>query len=281
MLARLLERATARPVCDALGAALARHGVPQAILTDNGKVFTARFGPGPEPVLFDRVCHEQAQAALDAWVVHYNTARPHQGIGDRPSADRFALAAQSQARVEVAEPAETSAPEPALALGQPAGLLAITRRVADSGRISLAGVRYLAGRWLAGELVQVALHDGLVEISHRGVLVASHASHHRPGTQPAIRRAPVARPPRPATSGVTVTRIADPGGTVSFAGAGYYAGWAYRGQQVQVTLVADTVQLAVAGRVIKVHPIRHDPAKEHGAFATPNGRPRRRGPGVA
>jgi hypothetical protein len=36
-------------------------------------------------------------------------------------------------------------------------------------------------------------------------------------------------------------------------------------------LVGDTVQLAVAGRVIKVHPIRHDRAKEHGAFATPNG----------
>jgi hypothetical protein len=48
------------------------------------------------------------------------------------------------------------------------------------------------------------------------------------------------------------------GGTVSFAGAGYHAGWAYRRQQVQVTLVADTVQLAVAGRVIKVHPIRHE-----------------------
>jgi hypothetical protein len=138
-----------------------------------------------------------------------------------------------------------------LALGRPPGLLAITRRVADSGRISLAGVRYLAGRWLAGELVQVALHDGLVEISHRGVLVATHASRHRPGTQPAIRRAPAARPPRPATSGMTVTRIADPGGTVSFAGAGYYAGWAYRRQQVQVSLVGDTVQLAVAGRVIK------------------------------
>ena len=189
VLARLLERATARPVCDALGAALARHGAPQAILTDNGKVFTARFGPGPGPVLFDRLCHdngirhlltapysptttgkierlhktmrreffdrqlfdtiEQAQAALDAWVTHYNTARPHQGIGDQPPADRFALALQPQAPLEVAEPAETSTPEPAL--GQPAGLLAITRRVADSGRISLAGVRYLAGRWLAGK----------------------------------------------------------------------------------------------------------------------------------
>jgi len=69
------------------------------------------------------------------------------------------------------------------------GLPVIQRRVAVSGRISLAGVRYLAGRWLAGELVQVALADGLVEITHPGVLVATHASRHHPSTQPAIRRA--------------------------------------------------------------------------------------------
>ena len=56
--ARVVARATARPVCDALEAAMARHGVPEAILTDNGKVFTARFGPGPGPVLFDRICRE-------------------------------------------------------------------------------------------------------------------------------------------------------------------------------------------------------------------------------
>ena len=36
--------------------AMRRHGVPEQILTDNGKVFTARFGPGPGPVLFDRIC---------------------------------------------------------------------------------------------------------------------------------------------------------------------------------------------------------------------------------
>jgi transposase InsO family protein len=27
---------------------------------------------------------EEAQAALDAWVEHYNTERPHQGIGMVP-----------------------------------------------------------------------------------------------------------------------------------------------------------------------------------------------------
>lgn len=49
--AKVVLRATARPVCQALSEALARHGLPSQILTDNGKVFTARFGTGPGPVL--------------------------------------------------------------------------------------------------------------------------------------------------------------------------------------------------------------------------------------
>jgi transposase InsO family protein len=49
--ARVVVRATARPVCVALTEALRRHGVPAQILTDNGKVFTARFGTGPGPVM--------------------------------------------------------------------------------------------------------------------------------------------------------------------------------------------------------------------------------------
>jgi transposase InsO family protein len=54
--ASLILRATAEPVVAALEHALKAHGVPDQILTDNGKVFTARFGPGPSPVLIDRVC---------------------------------------------------------------------------------------------------------------------------------------------------------------------------------------------------------------------------------
>jgi transposase InsO family protein len=50
--AMVVVRATARPVCRALTEALARHGVPGQILTDNGKVFTGRFGRGPGPVMF-------------------------------------------------------------------------------------------------------------------------------------------------------------------------------------------------------------------------------------
>lgn len=46
------------PVVAALVGALGRHRVPEQVLTDNGKVFTARFGLGPGPVLFDQVCRE-------------------------------------------------------------------------------------------------------------------------------------------------------------------------------------------------------------------------------
>jgi transposase InsO family protein len=51
-------RATARPTCAALESALRRHGVPTQILTDNGKVFTNRFGKGSGEVLFDRMCRD-------------------------------------------------------------------------------------------------------------------------------------------------------------------------------------------------------------------------------
>jgi len=54
----VVARATARPTCDALALALRTHGVPEGILTDNGKVFTNRFGSGTGQVLFDRICRD-------------------------------------------------------------------------------------------------------------------------------------------------------------------------------------------------------------------------------
>jgi transposase InsO family protein len=56
--ARLMARERTRAVCDGLRGALATYGVPEQILTDNGKVFTGRFGHPPVEVLFDRICRE-------------------------------------------------------------------------------------------------------------------------------------------------------------------------------------------------------------------------------
>jgi transposase InsO family protein len=56
--ARLMARERTRAVCEGLRAALASYGVPEQILTDNGKVFTGRFGHPPVEVLFDAICRE-------------------------------------------------------------------------------------------------------------------------------------------------------------------------------------------------------------------------------
>jgi hypothetical protein len=120
VIAKVVARATGRAVCLALAEALAKFGVPEEILTDNGKQFTDRFGKGGE-VLFDKICRlngiahrltapasptttgkverfhltlrrelldghelfeslEQAQAALNVFVADYNGDRPHQAL---------------------------------------------------------------------------------------------------------------------------------------------------------------------------------------------------------
>nr|WP_130340652.1 IS481 family transposase [Micromonospora kangleipakensis] len=54
----VVRRATGRAVCLAFAEALQRFGVPEEVLTDNGKQFTARFGRGGGEVMFDRICRE-------------------------------------------------------------------------------------------------------------------------------------------------------------------------------------------------------------------------------
>jgi transposase InsO family protein len=65
VIAKVTERATSRAVCLALAEALARFGVPEEILTDNGKQFTDRFGRHGArngEVLFDKICRHNGIA---------------------------------------------------------------------------------------------------------------------------------------------------------------------------------------------------------------------------
>ena len=319
--ARVVARATARPVCQALLEALSRHGVPEQILTDNGKVFTGRFGPhgSSAEVLFDRVCAENGirhlltaprsptttgkverlhktmraeflndadrgypdiealQAALDGWVEQYNTVRPHQALGMRPPVDRFALVVPPP--VEVVDPAPVPVPRVATPVPRVTAsgvrVADVQRWVSQRGVIRLAGFSYRVPIVFAGEPVEAVVADNLVEILHRDVLVASYPQRVRPGHSAVEPPRQGRRTPRPPTAGPVVNRVVDKDGLLSFAGTMYRAGRYWRGKTVQVSVVADSVQLAFKGAVVRVHPIRHDRAKEHGAFATPNGRPRK------
>ena len=107
-------------------------------------------------------------------------------------------------------------------------------------------------------------------------MVATHAQRFRADQADRAPRARVARRPRDATAGLTVTRLANRAGVISFAGTDYQAGRGWARQSIEVSIVAGPVQLSRDGKVIRVHAIRHDRARELGAFANPKGRPRRK-----
>jgi hypothetical protein len=216
----------------------------------------------------------ELQEALDAWVGEYNTARPHQSCGRRPPIERFRLANRSLAAdtTAAAEPPPPAAPAQ-VAGKRPAG---VSRWVNAAGKISLAGFSYSVGATYAGEPVEVVVAGGLVDILHAGVVVATHAQRLRQDQADRAPRARVTRRARDATAGLTVTRLANGIGTITFAGASYTAGRRWAHTPLDVTIVAGSVQLSKDGKVIRIHPIRHDRAKELGAFANPKGRPRRK-----
>jgi transposase InsO family protein len=230
--ASLVRRATGRTVCEVFIAAMGRHGVPEEVLTDNGKQFTGRFGPYHGEVLFDRICREhgiahrltrprsptttgkverlhrtlrreflakhtlvtleQAQAALDTFVDGYNTARPHQALGMVPPAQRFQPGQPPSKPVHATAP---PAPTPA-----------------DPG----------------------------------------------PGNS---HGQPQATTPRDAAP-LTVTRTVTSTGVIGLAGAYYSAGRALAGQQVQARCVGAVVQILHRGELVRALPRRHDPAKQ-------------------
>jgi transposase InsO family protein len=233
VIAKVVPRATARPVCDALLEALSTHGTPEQILTDNGKVFTGKLARKSANVLFDRIClnngvrhlltapysptttgkierlHktmrkeffsdkvfesiEDMQAGLDIWVADYNNEREHQALGDVPPIRRFELA--RPAALEVID-GEVADEEP-----QPLRPKVVTRRVDRAGRISILKHRYHVGRHLAGEAVTIESADGLLHVTHNGA-----RRRHARASAPGRRR----RQDGPAPSTRTTTGTADP-----------------------------------------------------------------------
>ncbi|MEU8268543.1 IS481 family transposase [Sphaerisporangium sp. NPDC049002] len=64
VIASVVVRATGRAVCAAFASAMQTFGVPQEVLTDNGKQFTCRFGgPRAGETLFERICRENGITA--------------------------------------------------------------------------------------------------------------------------------------------------------------------------------------------------------------------------
>jgi transposase InsO family protein len=230
VLARVVERATGRATCMAFSQALERYGVPEEVLTDNGKQFTDRFGRGGE-VLFDKICRRngivhrltapssptttgkverfhqtlrrellddarpftsllEAQAAIDGWVREYNADRPHQALETRAPVT----------------PAERFQPAP------------------DQDR-------ELLGLWLPGSLASVP----------------------EPASTPTAERAIDAGAAPPPVDGgpVEFDRVVPPSGNLMVAQRQFWLGPARAGQTVRFWASVDVIHLSIAGARVK------------------------------
>ena len=184
----LMPRERTQPVCDAFAAALRTHGVPEQVLTDNGKVFTGRFNHPPTEVLFDRICRENgiehlltaprsptttgkierfhrtlraefltdrvfataavAQAELDAWVESYNRDRPHQSLDMATPAERFGTAP----RRRLAAIPDRTGPE------------WVARKVSTVGVVCVSWQQVSVGRHRAGERCDVHVGPEVLQL---------------------------------------------------------------------------------------------------------------------
>lgn len=208
--AYLVPRETAQRVCDGLALAMRTYGVPEEILTDNGKVFTGRFNRPPVEVLFDRVCRENgithrlteprsptttgkverfhrtlraefrtdrvfedlvtAQAELDAWVVQYNQQRPHSAIGMVPPVERFARRAVPARTPLVPGPERT-------------GDDWVARRAGSNGVISVSWQQICLGRAAAGHNVDVHVSERVLQVWDGNQLLKTVARTSRGGVR--------------------------------------------------------------------------------------------------
>ena len=218
--ARLLVRERTQAVCDGFSSALQAYGVPQQVLTDNGKVFTGRFAQPPVEVLFDRICRENgidhiltmprrptttgkierfhrtlrqdfntrqvfknlrtAQEALDEWVTYYNTQRPHQSLADATPVSRF-RSDDGQVRHQLRHPERN-------------GELWVSRRVAPNGIVCVDSQHVSVGKHYGGGTCDVLVTDGLFQFwvgnellktvarTGAGEIRKKHAEGTRPGS---------------------------------------------------------------------------------------------------
>jgi transposase InsO family protein len=228
VVARAMSRATARPVCEAFAQALRAYGVPQAVLTDNGRVFSGRHARARYEVLFDRICRENGiRHLLTAVRSPTNTGkieRFHRTLRDELFSTRSFSSVAEVKRALVLKRRRGAARARSLrrrlqhAPAAPSARDGHTDRAVQPGRSSSRAPDRSARGGPGGQVVTDARHDHI--------------------------------------------RRVDINGRIHFAGARYYAGSGLARDSVTVRIVEDEVRILYRGELMRTHQRRHPKDRE-------------------
>lgn len=252
VMAAVVERATARAVCLAFAQALARYGVPQEVITDNGKQFTDRFsryGPSRGEVLFDKICRKNAITHLltapaspnqNGKVERFHgTFRPE--LGDLGPFESLAAA---QAAVDAWVDAYNQ-DRPHQGLNATVPVVPADRFIpATSPKLEL---------WLPPALDLAPVDVAPVDVAAVGVS-GEFMPRHSPapaaaGTVP-VSRVAGARVPGSADA-IELDRVVTPSGNMTLRGNQFWLGQARAGLVVRFWIDCQWVHLSIDGRRVK------------------------------
>jgi transposase InsO family protein len=168
----------------------------------NGKVerFHGTFRPDFLDISGPFTSVDQAQAAVDAWVAHYNAERPHQALDEKvpvTPADRFAPVPAAQRSLvslwlpAALEGADAPAPQPAgpgaaegisapASAPQGGGPVEFDRVVPPSGNLQVAGKQFWLGPARAGTVIRFWADCDLIHLSAGGTRIKTLRSHLSP-----------------------------------------------------------------------------------------------------
>jgi transposase InsO family protein len=231
VIATVVGRASGRAVCAAFGRALTQFGVPEQVLTDNGKQFTGKYGrPRPAEVLFDRICRHNGIEHLltkprspttTGKVERWHQTIQREFLDEQPPFPSLAAAqaAVDAWRVEY----NTTRPHQSLDMASPA----------DRFQPATASDPPL---WLPPDLTPAP----------------------GPAAAPAAQQtiSPTAALGCPPADAVEIDRLVPASGNLQIAGQQFWLGPHRAGQPVTLWIDTTTVHLAVAGQHLKTVPSR-------------------------
>ena len=229
VIATVVRRGTARAVCRAFLTAMRIYGIPDEVLTDNGKQFTGRFGkPRPAEVLFERICRRNGIRQLLTKPYSPTTTgkveRWHQTLQVEflDDAGPFASIEAAQAAVdEWREEYNQRRPHQSLDMACPADKFRPSAHADDSLAL-----------WAPGDLEAVTTA--------------------MPGPAPA----PVVAEPVSWPDAIEIERIVPASGNMTIGPQQFWLGTSRTGQTVSFWIDTTTVHLSISGWRIKTVPSR-------------------------